>query len=122
ARLPEYAVRKSDATLAAADLQKQLNRTADEVARTSPSPADRATFDRERHDIAAEIDQLAGANLLRKEIEAGVLSAKREQIAAQIDALRHYSQPRTPADWLGTLPALATASQRINSYWDQWKK
>jgi len=121
-KLPLYSIRKSETMLAAASLQKRLADTADRVNRLNPDSATRTAFDRDRQDIQGELQRFSKTTFIEKEVEEGALANARDQLQTRIDGLRKYAQPRTPADWIRSLPVLATTSTRINDYWEQWKQ
>lgn len=121
-KLPLYSVRKTETMLAAAGLQNRLKEAADRVARLSPDAAERAAFDRDRQEVQAEIDRFSKTSFIEKEVEEGALASRRDQLQGRIDALSRYAQPRSPADWLRSLPPVVAASASVNDYWSRWKQ
>lgn len=121
-RFPLYSVRRTETALAAADLRKRLNAASDAVDNANSLPDERAIVDEDRASIDAAIDRLADARFIEKEFEDGTFAGQRDRIAARIDGLPKLVHPQKPVDWIKALPALKTASQKVNSYWEQWKQ
>lgn len=121
-KLPLYSVRKAETMLAAAALQKRLKETGEQVDRFNPDQLERTAFDRDRQDVQSEIDRFGKTAFIEKEVEQGALATRRDQLQARIDALSRYAQPRSPADWVRSLPPVIATSASINDYWNHWKQ
>jgi len=122
AKVPLYRIRRDETAVAAAALHKRLSDAVGAVGGSIDTPDERARFEQDRKAAEEGIHKFARTMFVEKEMREGSFATRRSLVEAEVDALRKYAKPRAPADWLRALPDMATASQRINAYWDAWKK
>ncbi|HXE56124.1 MAG TPA: hypothetical protein VN541_24070, partial [Tepidisphaeraceae bacterium] len=120
--LPLYSIRSTENALAAAELRKRLKEVDTTLAREGQTDADRQGYQHDKKEAVAQVEAFAKDHFIEKEYEDGSFATRRDGLAAQIDLLRKYSRPQTPADLVKSLPSINVASQRIADYWDAWKK
>ncbi|HWE98158.1 MAG TPA: SUMF1/EgtB/PvdO family nonheme iron enzyme [Tepidisphaeraceae bacterium] len=116
------AFRPGEARAAAEALRKRLNETADLVTHAHVSPDEADAFNNDRRAAAGAITEFEATPVTQHTVDEGAFAQKRDELQNRIDALRKFYHPEGPEDWLKTLPAIATSSDRINAYWEAWRR
>ncbi|MDB5292800.1 MAG: hypothetical protein JWL69_4041, partial [Phycisphaerales bacterium] len=116
------AFRPGEARAAAEALRKRLNETTDLVTHAHVSADETAAFDAERRAAATAIGEFAQIPVTQHTLDEGTFAQKRDELQNRIDALRKFYHPEGPEDWLKTLPAIATSSDKVNAYWEAWRR
>ncbi|HEX4793927.1 MAG TPA: SUMF1/EgtB/PvdO family nonheme iron enzyme [Humisphaera sp.] len=111
-----------EATIAAAELRKELDATAAKVAHSHPDAKETALFDRQRADIAARILVFEQSPFTQRMIDDGSLTESSKRIDTQIQDLLKFYHPVGPEDWVRQLQTRPGTSDRINKYWEAWCK
>jgi hypothetical protein len=121
-KLDVYAVRTGDIAPVVAALRERLSDVSREVVASKPDQAKRAKFDADRGRVEADIAALERSPLIEAEVRDGVLARRRDALAGAVESLIKYRRPQSPAEWIQTLDTLATSSDRLNDYWQSWKR
>ncbi|MDB5171367.1 MAG: hypothetical protein JWN51_140, partial [Phycisphaerales bacterium] len=116
------AFRPGEARTAAEALRKRLNETADLVTHSHISADETAAFNTERRTATTAIIEFEQLPVTQHTLHEGAFARKRDELQNRIDALRKFYHPEGPEDWLKTLPAVATSSDKINAYWEAWRR
>ena len=120
-REPLYKVENEQTAQAAAELRRSLQRNLTQVAQIHPDADEQREIDSQRHSIERDLGSFSAARFITKDLADGTFSGRRAKIDSQIDQLLDHIRRADPAPWIGSLPTLATGSDVINAYWEDWK-
>lgn len=120
-REPLYVHQDNQTGFVVAELERNLRQNLQKVAAANPPAADLVSAEGERQSIQRLLDALAQTHFIVKDFNDGTFAAQRGQIDARISALLVHVRMDDPKPWLKSLPTLATHSDVINAYWEDWK-
>ncbi len=114
---------KSDAVQPlVAQLRRRLAEVRADVESTRPDPSKKVLFERESAAVESGVAALAAKPIIEAEVREGVLARQTEELTARVEALLKYRRPQSAAEWVATLPDLATTSTQVNEYWHGWRR
>jgi formylglycine-generating enzyme required for sulfatase activity len=120
--LAAHALRREERAVAAADLRKRLSDTLDLINHSKISPAESDAYDTATQAARSAIAGFEQSPFTRRMLDDGTFARKRDEVRNRIEGLRRFFHPELPEDWLNALAAVATASNRINEFWEAWRK
>jgi hypothetical protein len=120
-REPQYVHQDDQTGPVVAELERNLRQNLQKVAAANPAAADLVSAEGERQSIQRLMDDFAQAHFIVKDFNDGTFAAQRGQIDARIAALLVHVRVDDPKPWLKALPTVATRSDVINAYWEDWK-
>ena len=120
-REPLYLNQDAQTSSAVAELRHALQQSLDRIAKLNPDATDRAEIDAQRRLILRDLDAFSHKRFTSRDITDGTFIAQRTRIESQIDSLPSHVHQADPTPWIASLPTLATRSDVINAYWEDWK-
>jgi formylglycine-generating enzyme required for sulfatase activity len=120
-REPSYVAADSDTDRVTHALRDALKKNLDQVARLSPDPTDQADVDAQRKIIDANLNAFSQRRFTAQDMSDGTFASERTRIESQIEGLLSHVHHGDPTPWIASLPMLATHSDVINAYWEDWK-
>ncbi len=120
-REPFYAKQDAQTAAAAKELRIALRRALDQIARLHPDAGDRAEVEAQRKLIEHDLDLFEHRHFTSHDMADGTFVTQRTGIDSQIESLIGHVHRVDPTPWVASLPTLATRSDVINAYWEDWK-
>lgn len=120
-REPYYARQDAQTASAVEELRRTLLHALNQIAKLHPDTTDQAEVDAQRKQIEHELDQFSQRRFTSHDIADGTFVAERNRIDSEISALSSHVHRGDPTPWVASLTTLATRSDVINSYWEDWK-
>jgi formylglycine-generating enzyme required for sulfatase activity len=120
--LAANSLRREERAAAAADLRKALSDTLDLINHSKISPAESDAYESATQAARMAIAGFDQVPFTRRMLDDGTLARKRDEVRNRIEGLRRFFHPELPEDWLNALAGVATASNRINEFWEAWRK
>ena len=121
-RLERYAVSRQEIDAAAEALRVAVGDAEVEVVGSNPDLAEKAAFDINKRNVEGRINTFQKTPYVRADVADGTFEKARARLADEVEKLREFRRAQTPAEWIAALPVLATSSQRVNEYWQSWKR
>ncbi len=120
-RLPDYTLQRDAVATATAALRSRLATVSSEIDASHPDATERASIKQDRDKIETDFARFAQSQFIARDLADGVFSSRRTQLESKVDALRSYAHRRNPQEWIKSLPTLATTSDAINGWWEDWR-
>jgi formylglycine-generating enzyme required for sulfatase activity len=120
-REPLYKVEDGQTAQAVGELRGSLQRNLAQIAQIHPDADEQREINSQRRSIEQDLDTFAAARFITKDLTDGTFMGRRAKIDSQIDELLDHIRRADPAPWIRSLPTLATRSDVINAYWEDWK-
>ncbi len=118
----DNAYRRNESVAAGAELRKRLAETIDLITHGRVSPDEAGAFESASREARNTLADLEATAFTRRTLADGTFAAKLGQAQNRIESLRRFYHPQGPDEWLDALPSVATASGRVNAYWESWRK
>jgi formylglycine-generating enzyme required for sulfatase activity len=117
---PHYVIQREKIAQAAAELQREFDRTANDVSKSGPEESEGPAFGQELKDVEVAVKELRGATYVERDIAEDKLKLKVAQIRGQIDHLKLYYHAENAADWLKNLGPPGVQSEVLKTRWAAW--
>ena len=117
-----YAVRRQEIGAAAVALRQRAEETAQEVVNSKPVPEDVSAFEMQKRKVDGLINVFQRRTFIARDLADGTFEDERKRVESEVSALLRFARREDPAEWLKTLVALNSSSQRLNDAWESWRK
>src|SRR5439155_18519498 len=103
-------------------LRRNLADMSQTIAGSRRRAEEAAALTPDRKAVETGIQALQETPFIAKDFADGTFVRRVAELDGGINALRKYSHPLTPAEWLGSLGALDSTSPRLREFWEQRKR